>query len=241
MDAFEQVAPEQEPLVPDEVERSDRSIDYSVVPSEIAGIVLLDPFAVEPEPFNGRGLGAFVASSNAELIDDMRERGNTVPIRVRPRADGEGWTCPSGSRRVNAGRIIKADEPAFRVRAIIDAALSDSDAYALCVADNHGRCAVTALQQGREIKWAIENLYGGSRQAYLDNHATDKSVVSRALDLIALPEQILSCADDREALPTVFAEKLSPRLKDKGDRQLIMSRAKAFAARRSRPPSCSAT
>jgi ParB/RepB/Spo0J family partition protein len=210
--------------------------DCSVVASDKAGFVLVDPFAIEPEPFNGRGLAVFDPDRNRELIDDMRARGNTVPVRLRPRPDGPGWTCPSGSRRVNAGRIIAAEQPGFRVGAIIDYTMTDADAYALCLADNHGRSDVTPLQRGREIKWAIDHLHGGSRKAYVEQHGADPSVVSRALDLVSLPEQILACAENRETLPTLFAEKLAPRLKDKEDRKIILARAKGLNGDRL-PPS----
>lgn len=207
----------------------------SIVASDRPGIVLVDPFAIEPEPFNGRGLAVFDPDQNRELIDDMRARGNTVPVRLRPRPDGAGWTCPSGSRRVNAGRVIAAEQPGFRVRAITDDTMTDADAYALCLADNHGRSEVTPLQRGREIKWAIEHLHGGSRKSYIEQHGTDPSVVSRALDLVGLPEPILACAQDPETLPTVFAEKLSPRLKDKNERKAILARAKALDGEQLRP------
>lgn len=195
-------------------------------------IVFVDPFLIEPEPFNGRGLAMFDPAHNRELIKDMRIRGNTVPVRLRPKSDGEGWTCPSGSRRVNSARVIAADDPEFRVAAIIDANMTDAQAYDLCLSDNHGRSEVTPIQRGREIQWAIKNLYAGSRQAYLDDHSTHPSVVSRALELVNLPEKILACAVDREALPTVFAEKLAPRLKDPTSRKHILALVKALGDKR---------
>lgn len=205
---------------------------FDAVGSNNPGIVLVDPFAIEPEPFNGRGLAVFDPARNRDLIDAMRVRGNTVPVRLRPRADGQGWTCASGSRRVNAGRIIAANQPGFRVAAIIDESMTDTEAYALCLADNRGRNGVTALQQGREIKWAIAHLHGGSRQAYIDEHGTDKSVVSRALELVNLPEAVLAAAEDREALSTLFAEKLAPKLKDKVERKVVFARLKALGTDR---------
>lgn len=223
LDAFEEPLP---------ARTSGVVIDYTVIASDRPGIVLIDPFAVQPEPFNGRGLAIFDPDRNRELIDDIRTRGNTVPVRVRPRPDGSGWTCPSGSRRVNAARVIAAEQSGFRVRAIIDESMTNADAYALCLADNHGRTGVTPLQRGREIKWAIEHLHGGSRQAYIEHQGVDPSVVSRALDLVTLPEPILAHAADREELPTVFAEKLSPRLKDKIERKIVMARAKALGDER---------
>lgn len=207
-----------------------------VIPSGISGVVLIDPFAIEPEPFNGRGLAAFDPDRNRELIDDMRVRGNTVAVRLRPRPDDQGWTCPSGSRRVNAARVIAADQPGFRVAAIIDQNMTDIEAYALCIADNQGRNEVTPLQRGREMQWAIEHLHGGDRKAYVDHNKIDKSVVSRALELIGLPEAVLAAAEDRETLPTLFAEKLAPKLKDKVERSTILARAKALRGERLAPP-----
>lgn len=211
---------------PDPAER------FEVVPTDKSGIVLVDPFAIEPEPFNGRGLAVFDPGRNRDLINDMRVHGNTVPVRLRPGPDGQGWTCPSGSRRVNAARVIAAAKPGFRVAAIIDAGMSDAEAYALCLADNRGRNEVTPLQRGREMKWAIEHLHGGDRQSYIELHNVDKSVVSRALDLANLPAQIVAAAKDPEALPTVFAEKLAPKLKIKAERAVILARLKALKGER---------
>jgi ParB/RepB/Spo0J family partition protein len=197
-----------------------------------AQIVFINPFLIEPEPFNGRGLAVFDPQQNRELIEDMRARGNTVPVRLRPKADDAGFTCPSGSRRVNAARVIAADDPEFRVAAIVDVAMTDAQAYALCLSDNYGRSEVTPLQRGREMKWAIEHLHGGSRQSYIDEHGINPSVVSRALDLVELPETILQRAVDRERLPTLFAEKLAPRMKDKAGRKAILARANALGDKR---------
>lgn len=213
-----------------------KSADETDVAPDKPVIVLVDPFAIEPEPFNGRGLAVFDPDRNRDLIDDMRVRGNTVPIRLRPRGDGARYTCPSGSRRVNAARVIAADQPGFKVAAVIDADMTDAQAYALCLADNYGRSEVTALQRGREIRWAIEHLHGGDRQAYIAHHGTDKSVVSRALNLVGLPDAILACALDPEGLPTLFAEKLAPKLKDKGERKVILARAKSLAEERLTAP-----
>lgn len=196
--------------------------------NDASRIVLIDPCDVISEPFNGRGLAVFDPDANRELIDDMRQRGNTVPVRLRPNKNGPGWTCPSGSRRVNAARHIAVENPEFKIAAIVDEAMTDAEAYALCLADNHGRADVTPMQRGREMKWAIANLYGGDRAAYIREHGVHSSVVSRALDLVELPEAILACAQNRETLPTVFAEKLAPRLKDKGERNSILARAKAL-------------
>ena len=199
-------------------------------------IVYVDPFKIVPEAFNGRGLAPFDPIANRDLIEDMRVRGNTVPVALRPKADNTGWTCPSGSRRVNSAKIIAVDDPEFRVAAIIYEAMTDAQAYALCLADNHGRSEVTAMQRGREIRWALANLYNGDRSAYCRNHRVDTSVVTRALDLVGLPEPILACAVDREALPTLFAEKLAPRLKEKAERKVILDRAKALGDDRLEAP-----
>lgn len=199
-------------------------------------IVLVDPFDVISEPFNGRGLAVFDPEANRALIDDMRIRGNTVPVRLRPKKNGPGWTCPSGSRRVNAARHIAGENPGFKIAAIVDEAMTDAEAYALCLADNLGRDDVTPMQRGREMKWAIANLYGGDRSAYIREHGVHSSVVSRAIELIELPEVILACAKNRETLPTVFAEKLAPRLKDKGERKVILALAKALGDARLEAP-----
>lgn len=216
----------------DQTSPAERAERLEVVPTDKPGIVLVDPFAIEPEPFNARGLAVFDPERNRDLIDDMSVHGNTVPVRLRPRSDGQGWTCPSGSRRVNAARAIATEQPGFRVAAIIDAGMSDTEAYALCLADNSGRNEVTPLQRGREMKWAIEHLHGGDRQSYIELHRVDKSVVSRALDLANLPAQIVAAAKDPEALPTVFAEKLAPKLKIKAERSVIFARLKALKGER---------
>lgn len=226
------IDPEASKLSPTDVNTSGVARSRVEPVTQTGRIVFVDPFAIEPEPFNGRGLAAFDPDANRELIEDMRIRGNTVPVRLRPNRERTSWTCASGSRRVNSARIIAADQPAFRIAAIIDDAMTNADAYALCLADNHGRSDVTPMQRGREMKWAITHLHGGDRKAYIRRHGVDASVVSRALDLVDLPEPVLACAADRENLPTVFAEKLSPRLKDKTQRKVILARAKALAEER---------
>lgn len=60
----------------------------------------------------------------------------------------------------------------------------------------------------------------------------DKSVVSRALELVNLPDSVLAAAEDREALSTLFVEKLAPGLKDKTERKVILARLKALGSDR---------
>ena len=195
-------------------------------------ISLLDPAEIEPEPFNGRGHAAFDPARNGDLIDSMAAHGNTVPIRVRPRANGPGFTCSSGSRRLATARHLAAKDPGFRISAIIDHDMSDADAYALCIADNKGRNTPTAMQRGRELRWALDNLYAGDRQACCAAHKLDNSQITRLLDLAALPPEVLACAADPEGLPPLFAEKVSPLLKKSLMRDRILKRALALDSRK---------
>lgn len=200
-------------------------------------IVLVDPRSVAVDPVNARHGLVFDATAQAELITSMRIVGNTVPVRLRRNpAGGAKLLCPSGSQRLAAALHILAEQPTFRLRAIIAEEMSDQEAFVIGEADNAGRTGVAPMQQARKWTEALETVYGGDRQAFIAATGRTASVVSRTLALAALPEYVLACCSDIEALTPWFAEQLTPRLADPDQEAEVRRRAEALTAAGRRLP-----
>lgn len=54
--------------------------------------------------------------------------------------------------------------------------------------------------------------------------------LSRTLALLALPDYVLACCSDRQALNAYFAEQIVPRLGDPAEEPAVRRRAKALVA-----------
>lgn len=202
---------------------------FAPVPDTVPGVMLVDPRFVAVDPVNARHGLVFDPAAQDELITSMRAIGNTVPVRLRPGADGD-YLCPSGSQRLGAALHIQREQPGFRLRAIINEAMDDREAFALGEADNAGRTSVQPMQQARKWAEALDTIYGGDRQAFIAATGRSASVVSRTLALATLPEHILACCNDVDALTPYFAEQLAPRLADMDQAAVVRRRAEALAA-----------
>lgn len=208
-----------------------------VIPDATPGVVLVDPRAIAIDPVNVRHGLSFDAEARGELIASMRNLGNTVPVRLRPAPNGGlGFLCPSGSQRLGAALHIQRDDPAFRLRAVVAETMTDDEAFAIAEADNAGRSAVSAMQQARHWAATLETVYGGNRQAFIAATGRSASSVSRTLALVALPDHVLACCADVEALTPYFAEQLVPRLADPAEEPAIRRRAEALKASGRRLP-----
>lgn len=201
----------------------------------IAGVMLVDPRLVAVDPVNARHGMVFDPVAQVELITSMSVVGNTVPVRLRPDPRG-GYLCPSGSQRLGAALHIQREQPNFRLRAIISGTMDDREAFALGEADNVGRTGVQPMQQARQWAKMLDAVYGGDRQAFIAATGRSPSVVSRTLSLTALPDYLLVCCSDVEALTPYFAEQLAPRLADAEQEVEIRNRAEALGTAGKRLP-----
>lgn len=208
---------------------------FAPVLDAVPGIMLVDPRFVAVDPMNARHGLVFDPLAQAELIASMRLTGNTVPVRLRPDPDG-GYLCPSGSQRLGAALHIQREQLGFRLRAIIADAMDDREAFVLGEADNAGRTNVAPMQQARQWAKTLDTVYDGDRQAFIVATGRSASMVSRTLALAALPEHILVCCSDVEALTPYFAEQLAPRLADPDHAAEISRRADALMAAGRRLP-----
>lgn len=102
-------------------------------------IVDVDPETVDPSPFADRFDTSYEADQIAELIDSIRERGQTVPGIVRPK--GDRFVIVSGRRRLSAARQL-----GIKFRAIIRE-LSDDEAIILQGEENNNRKDLSYIER----------------------------------------------------------------------------------------------
>jgi len=217
----------------------DRYPSYEIVSIEDPRNVLIDPRVCSVFRGNPRCNRPFVAAERKELIDSLRAYGNKVPVRARRDPNGgKGFEIYSGAQRLGAALHIQVSDPSFRLLATISDNVSDEEAFAMSEADNAGRSEPPPLLQAQCWAYALKTLYGGSQQKLADAVAKDKSVVSRTLALLQIPDYVLACVDNLDALNPYFAQQLMPALNDKERQPVIELRANELCAKRTRlkPP-----
>uniref|UniRef100_UPI003F490CB1 ParB/RepB/Spo0J family partition protein n=1 Tax=Cupriavidus taiwanensis TaxID=164546 RepID=UPI003F490CB1 len=125
---------------------------------------------------------------------DLEERikatgGNVVPIKVRPREDGE-FELVFGSRRHHACLINN-----FPVLAQIDEELSERDVFLQMEHENRERKNPSAWEQGRSYQMALDAGLWPSQNAMASDIGVSQAHVSRSIAAFALPATLVEAFD----------------------------------------------
>jgi ParB family chromosome partitioning protein len=138
-------------------------------------------------PFNTRKdlqAGQEEASLN-DLVASIRDKGLLSPLNVRPLRDkGEMYEVVAGQRRLLACRNLGLDP----VSCIVHDNLSNEDAVALSIVENHHRADVAPLDKARGFKVLLDRYQSDSQVATAANCSV--ATVKRYIRLLTLPEEL---------------------------------------------------
>lgn len=154
----------------------------------------IDPGKIRLSAMPNRVEAAFTDESFEALCSSLYiNRGNSQPIQVRLIAptelgpSGALYELISGERRLKAA--MKNEQQVLAI--VIDTSTS-SDSESIAITENINREDLSPYEWGRQLKYLTEqkSAYSMGRLAALTGR--DKSVVSRAIELASLPEEIVA-------------------------------------------------
>lgn len=188
-------------------------------------VVLLDPTTLKVHPANGRYGVRFDPLKNAELIEDIRRRGQLTPVIVRELSDGT-YELVAGTRRHGAVLEVRHQQRSdLKIKAHVRD-LSDQGSWEIADAENADRRDLTPMQRARTWNYALREFHEGRQDLLAKAIDKDPSVVCRTLQLLELPTEVLAALRDPEGVSVNFATKLVPSLADPAQRDRIIAIAK---------------
>jgi ParB family transcriptional regulator, chromosome partitioning protein len=201
--------------------------------------LLLDPARVGVWEGNAR-LQAQLSEANCrDLIDSIiAEGGQKVPAIVR-RVEGDtayDYEVIAGTRRHFAISWLRANSyPDMKLLATA-ADLDDEAAFRLADIENRARKDVSDIERARNYAAALANHYGGHQTRMAERLKISKGWLSKMLKVANLPEDLLSCFPDWQALSLNPAYKLALAMDDKhlgkvirGNIPIVLDRQKLAA------------
>jgi ParB family chromosome partitioning protein len=182
-------------------------------PIEIHGVVLLDPRTIRISARPNRHQHSFDSDDFDALRKSiLRSGGNVQPIVVALLATPERgfkFELCSGERRLRA-----CDESRLPVRAVIDKFDGALASFSHAALENSHRADPSPYEFGRLVRFALDaKFFDGVRDIarHLDRSA---SVVCQALQLAALPDEIVAAFPSPTELQYRDAKPLTQALKD---------------------------
>lgn len=170
-------------------------------------VVTLDPKFVHPPAVSCRHASAFSGAEFDELKMSIQLAGENVqPVLVRSCANAEGhFDLIFGERRHRA--CLESTEP-VQLRAIVDESQDDVEAFFKSVRENNGRKALSPLELGQQILYALERGIFENQDDAARKLCRNKSAVSRAVAVASLPPEVISAFRSADDLQYRYAKNL---------------------------------
>jgi ParB family transcriptional regulator, chromosome partitioning protein len=207
--------------------------------------LLLDPARVRVWAGNARLQKQLSADNCRDLIDSIiAEGGQKVPAVVR-RLEGNAehdYEVIAGTRRHFAINWLRGNSyPDMKFLAVA-AEMDDEAAFRLADIENRARKDVSDIERARNYRDALASHYGGHQTRMAERLKISKGWLSKMLKVASLPEDLLSCFPDWQALPLNPAYKLAVEMDDKhwgvvlrGNIPIVLDRQKLAAKHGTNP------
>jgi ParB family transcriptional regulator, chromosome partitioning protein len=179
--------------------------------------LLLDPARVRVWGGNARLQSQLNHYNCGDLIDSIiAESGQKVPAVVR-RLEGNtdhDYEVIAGTRRHFAITWLRANSyPDMKFLAVA-ADMDDEAAFRLADIENRARKDVSDIERARNYRDALASHYGGHQTRMAERLKISKGWLSKMLKVASLPDDLLRCFPDWQALPLNPAYKLAVELDD---------------------------
>lgn len=152
-------------------------------------VISIDPELVHPPRVSSRHPSAFFGPDFEQLLHSVVLAGRNVqPILVRRSMGQPGhFEILFGERRHQA--CLKAG---IKVFAIVDEATDDESAFLKTMHENLGRRQLTALELGRQVRYGLASGIFASQEDAAEKLSRNKSLISRAVDVASLPDDVIA-------------------------------------------------
>ncbi len=152
-----------------------------------AGITTLRISDIEPNRDQPRK--NFEPEALQELADSIKEHGVLQPLIVRP-IPGGGYQLVAGERRWRASRLAELSEVPVVVREMTDQQVAE-----VALIENLQREDLNPVEEARGYQALIEQ-YGCSKEEVASRVGKSRPVISNAIRLLGLPEDVLSMVSE---------------------------------------------
>ncbi|MDM0028824.1 ParB/RepB/Spo0J family partition protein [Variovorax saccharolyticus] len=208
------------------VEEENRALKDKVAVLEKREFVeLLDPTRIRASKYANRHPSSFSDPAFESLREEIAQAGRNVqPIKVRPVTGdpAHDYEIVFGHRRHRACLELKTD-----VVATV-AELDDQELFSEMDRENRDRESLSPWEQGRMYQRALElGLYPSVRKMAQEIGA-NTSMVAVAVQLAALPEEVVAAFPRPHSLQYRWAPELTNALEK--DREVVLARAKEIIA-----------
>ena len=178
----------------------------------------LDPTRVRVWKGNARVRSQLTPDNCRDLIDSIiAEGGQKVAAVVRrvSNDDRYDYEVVAGTRRHYAISWLRTHSyPDMKFLAVV-ADLDDEAAFRLADIENRARKDVSDIERARNYAAALDSHYEGHQTRMADRLKISKGWLSKMLRIAALPDDLLACFPDWQALPLNQAYQLAVKLDHK--------------------------
>lgn len=153
-----------------------------------AQVICIAPELVHPPKVSSRHASAFSGQDFEQLLHSVKLAGRNVqPILVRRLHEKQGhFEILFGERRHRA--CLQAG---IQVYAIVDESTDDESAFFNTLHENQGRRQLTPLELGRQVRSGLARGIFATQDDAAQKLARNKSIVSRAVDVASLPDDVI--------------------------------------------------
>ncbi|MEK0084883.1 ParB/RepB/Spo0J family partition protein [Benzoatithermus flavus] len=187
----------------------------------------LDVGELRTTRFRDRHAAAFQGAAFDELVQDILQRGQLVPILVRPSSDGSGYDIVAGHRRVEACRRLGRKVLARRIAA------DDRELLVAMVRENETREDISPFERAVQIRSVIDSGLM-TRQELMEALSISKGHLSSLLKFAELPVELVEALGDPRILTIADGAQLARQLTEPEAR--LRLRGAIDAIRPSDPP-----
>ena len=189
----------------------------------------LDPARVRPSRFRNRDERSFERAEFRELVDSIRAAGgNSVPVNVRRIDDDPNYDYEIvyGLRRHRA--CLEAGLPLLAIVHREDE-LQDKAVYQAMTRENSQRDDLSPWEWGQHYARGLGQYYA-TQKDLADDNGRSQAHVSHALDLVSLPEEVVSAFESPLELQLKWGTALRNDLKH--SRRSVLAKASELTDRR---------
>ena len=193
----------------------------------------VDPRHCRIWPRHARRAEALTPENCADLIDAIRDGGQTAPAIVRPTGDSDRpLEVVAGVRRHFAVSWLRGNGHPDLPLAVEARVLDDEAAFRLGDGENRARRDLTDYERARDYLDALDRYYGGSQKEMAARLGVSRPWLTRLLQLAQLPAAVVGAFRAPEEVTLNHARLLRPLLRDEKKAALVLNDAASIRAER---------
>lgn len=169
----------------------------------------------------------------AELIDDIRAKGQQTPAIARPlRNDPDGFEYEiiAGARRHFAVSHLRKEEGRKDLLYLVEVRdIDDEEAFLAADAENRGREDISDFEKAKDYERALSDFYGGNVKAMSERIGLARTTLRHYLNLAGLPDVVIEAFPEPTDIALRNATRLQPLIAKEETRERVLEEATEIA------------